>query len=53
LPKKVDIWNFELEKINLAKNSGYRVMVIWESDFLDNKINTIEKVKKWILNEQL
>lgn len=48
-----DIWNFDLEKINLAKNSGYRVMIIWESDFLDNKINIIEKVKKWILNEQL
>jgi hypothetical protein len=48
-----DIWNFDLEKINLVKNSGYRVMVIWESEFLDNKIETIEKVKQWILNEQL
>lgn len=47
-----DIWNYELEKINLAKNLGYRIMVIWESDFLDDKIKTIEKVKKWISNEQ-
>jgi hypothetical protein len=49
----IDIWNFELEKISLAKNAGYRVMIIWESEFLDNKIKTIERVKKWLLNEQL
>jgi hypothetical protein len=48
-----DIWKFELEKINLVKNAGYRVMIIWESEFLYDKNETIRRVKKWILNEQV
>jgi len=46
-----DIWIGEEHKINLAKQLGYRVLVVWENEFLDNKIEVIKKVKKWILKE--
>lgn len=46
-----DIWEFDRQKIQLATDTGFRVMVIWENEFLNDKNKTIEKVKKWILKE--
>lgn len=47
-----DIWNAELKKINLAKDLGYRVLVVWESNYNADKFKTVKEVIKWILNEQ-
>jgi hypothetical protein len=47
-----DIWNFDAKKIHLAKNLGYKVLVIWESDYINNKANTIKETIEWISKEQ-
>lgn len=36
-------WILDLEKIQFAKDRGYEVLVIWESDYKQNKENIIQK----------
>lgn len=42
------IWNNDKIKYNLAKSKGYDVFIIWESDWKNNKINTINKVLNFL-----
>lgn len=50
--KVTDIWEHDVKKLNEAAAAGYRTMVVWESDYLENTQQTIEKVVKWILNDK-
>jgi G:T-mismatch repair DNA endonuclease (very short patch repair protein) len=52
LLKKVDIWEFESKKIKLAKDLGYKVLIVWESEYLNNKFKVIKETIEWILKEQ-
>jgi very-short-patch-repair endonuclease len=45
-----EIWNNDKNKINKAKNNGYSVLIIWESEYLKNKENTILKCINFIEN---
>jgi hypothetical protein len=45
-----DIWIRDEKKIQTARNSGLRVLVVWESEFVNNRHTTIERVIKWIQN---
>lgn len=47
-----EIWDKDKMKLELAKTLGFRVLVVWESAYYENKSETIEGVIKWILNEQ-
>jgi G:T-mismatch repair DNA endonuclease (very short patch repair protein) len=38
-----EIWNKDAEKIKAAEDNGFKVLVIWDSEFKKNKKETIEK----------
>ena len=38
-----EIWEYDKEKINTAESYGYKVLVVWESEYNENKENTIQK----------
>jgi len=46
------IWEKDKKKIQTAIDLGFRVMVIWESEYKKDKIETVERVAKWIQNGQ-
>lgn len=50
--KAKDIWNRDQLKLQTARDLGYRVLTVWESDFKNNKEETLKQVAKWILQEQ-
>lgn len=37
------LWNKDSEKVRTAINNGYKVLTIWEQDFIDNPTHTIER----------
>jgi len=39
-------------KLKTVMDLGFSVLTVWEDDFKDSKVNTIKKVKEWILQEQ-
>lgn len=38
-----EIWEYDKEKIKTAESYGYKVLVVWESEYNDNKELTIQK----------
>ena len=38
-----EIWNRDKRKINIAYDYGYKVLVVWESDYKKNKLNIINQ----------
>jgi len=50
--KASDIWEKDRLKLQTAKDLGFKVLTVWESDFKNNKEKTIKQVTKWILQEQ-
>lgn len=42
----------DMLKLQTAQDQGFRTLVVWESDFINNKQQTIKKVAEWILNVQ-
>jgi hypothetical protein len=46
--KAIDKWKEDDKKIKLLKKSGFDVIIIWDSDFTQNKEKTIEKIKGFI-----
>lgn len=43
-----DVWNGNEVKLQFIKNLGYDVLVIWESEYKHNKIETINKCKLFL-----
>jgi G:T-mismatch repair DNA endonuclease (very short patch repair protein) len=41
--KAVDKWNIDQQKLQYARDHGYKVLVIWESDFKQNKEMVIKE----------
>ncbi|MEG1142610.1 MAG: hypothetical protein RSE41_09240, partial [Clostridia bacterium] len=48
-----DIWEFDSIKIKTAEDNGYKVMVIWESDFYKNPEDTMARAKSFILENNI
>ena len=46
-----DVWKKDLRKIESAKEHDYEILVIWESEFINNEIEIINKCKKFLINE--
>lgn len=40
-------WNYDEEKLELAKSRGYDVFIVWEHDWENDKQNTINKLLEW------
>lgn len=38
-----EIWQYDQEKKILAESNGYEVMIVWERDFRENTIETLQK----------
>jgi hypothetical protein len=47
-----DIWVQDEQKLDIARNAGLNVMVVWESDYLARKEQILEEVSRWILTTQ-
>ncbi len=45
-----EIWDYDKEKIELAKSYGYSVLVVWEADYYKNPEETANKCKHFIKN---
>ena len=45
----IDIWNGEKQKKELAENNGYKVLIIWESEYEKNLADVIKRCKDFIL----
>lgn len=46
-----DIWKLDNRKIELAKEHNYDVLIIWESEYINNETEIINKCKKFLINE--
>ena len=46
--KAKDIWNYDFEKISTALSRNFRILKVWESDFINDPEKEIEKVIEWI-----
>lgn len=43
-----DVWRFDNRKISLAINRGFRILKVWESDYILNKNKTISETVNWL-----
>ena len=43
-----EIWDENKNKLNLAKSSGYDVLVVWESDIRKNENHVLDEIKKFL-----
>ena len=43
-----DIWKRDNERIELLKQGGYDVLVIWQTEYMNNKELVMNKIKKYI-----
>jgi hypothetical protein len=43
-----EIWNQDARKLNLAKNYGYDILVIWDSNYINDKEGTLKKCKDFL-----
>lgn len=50
--KASEIWKIDEDKINLIKNKGYEILIIWESDYRKNPEATLEKCINFLNNEK-
>jgi G:T-mismatch repair DNA endonuclease (very short patch repair protein) len=48
----IDIRARDMLKLKTASDLGFSVLTVWEDEFKASKIDTIKKVKEWILQEQ-
>jgi len=48
----IDIRTRDMLKLKTVMDLGFSVLTVWEDEFKDSKVNTIKKVKEWILQEQ-
>lgn len=45
-----EIWEHDKEKLDFAKSLGYDVLVIWESEYKNDKKDVLEKCKTFLMN---
>jgi len=46
-----DIWKSDNRKIESAKEHNYEVLIIWESEYINNETEIINKCKKFLIDE--
>lgn len=44
--KAEQIWKLDEQKNRIIENMGYRVIIVWESEFVKNPTQVVEKIKK-------
>ena len=48
--KAEDIWKIDFDRVKLIKEKGFEVLIVWESDYKNNKEEIKNKCIKWIKN---
>lgn len=43
-----DIWKYDAHKIQLAKDNGYKIFVVWHSDVKKNRYRMLRKCKEFL-----
>ena len=43
-----EIWNKDERKRKIAEKNGFDMLIIWDSEYKSQKINTLEKCKKYL-----
>jgi len=43
-----EIWEKDEQKIDFINSKGYDVMILWESDYLKNPNDVIEKIEEFL-----
>ena len=46
-----DIWEKDLDKKICAENQGYKVLIVWESEYKENKEETLKKCIDFLTND--
>ena len=46
-----EIWQFDKRKVESAMEHNYEVLIIWESEYINNQEEIIKKSKKFLINE--
>jgi len=44
-----EIWKLDEQKINVVKNKGYKILIIWEKDYKENKEKIINECLNFLL----
>lgn len=52
-PIAKDIWDYDAIKNKFAEDAGYKVLVVWESDYKNNKEKVINELLEVINNEPI
>jgi G:T-mismatch repair DNA endonuclease (very short patch repair protein) len=48
--KGYDIWERDRIKIEFAESKGFQVLVVWESEYKQNKLETIRRCNEFVNN---
>lgn len=43
-----DIWEHDKKRIKKLENNNYKIMIVWEDDWYNNKSEIIKKIKKFL-----
>ena len=43
------LWDRDEKRINILKNRGYNILIVWEKEYNDNKDIILEKCKNFLL----
>lgn len=43
-----DIWEFDKQRLKLMESAGYKVLVIWEQDWIKTKDKVLTELDEWI-----
>ena len=49
--KAKDIWEYDKIKIQTAEKQGYKVLIIWEYDYKNDKEKTLKKCMDFLIND--
>lgn len=47
-----DVWNIDNRKIESAIEHNYKILIIWESEYIQNCIDILEKCKKFLIENE-
>lgn len=48
--KAEEVWKRDFDRIELIKNRGFEILIVWENDYKKNKENIKNKCIEWIKN---
>lgn len=50
--KASDIWEMDKKRITALESNNFKIMIVWQSDFVENKLHVLDEIKKWYNKEK-